>query len=235
MPGPSFRFVLPQEDALRDWVTLRVGYPSVDVASGEVVRQIRLAVERGISLARPAWCCRLDPLTGSTPELFHTEGLKVRSVRWARVVRDMPSPRLLCTFAVTLGGPVDETVASEQASSVFSAYLLDAVGSVLVEYLADQFAEHVAAFLQEQGMEVTRRFSPGYCDWDIAAGQEELFRILRPGSIGLECTSTGLMLPRKSISACMVAAREVPSPFPCVFCPKADCEYRRGEQVSALS
>ena len=105
--------------------------------------------------------------------------------------------------------------------------LLDAVGSVLVEWMADRLESHIAGILLDQGLQATGRFSPGYCDWEIQDGQKEIFRCLTPETLGVECTSSGMMVPRKSISACMLGAQEVANRYPCVFCARSDCEYRR--------
>ena len=37
----------------------------------------------------------------------------------------------------------------------------------------------------------------------------------------------GMMIPQKSISAALIGAREVPLRYPCPFCAKEDCPYRR--------
>jgi len=49
-----------------------------------------------------------------------------------------------------------------------------------------------------------------------------------PERVGVTCTASGMMVPRKSISACMLGAREVPNRYPCVFCARSGCTYRRG-------
>jgi hypothetical protein len=98
--------------------------------------------------------------------------------------------------------------------------------------LTDQLDRHISGSLGAEGYETTARFSPGYCDWDVGQGQEELFRFLEPESLGVRRTSAGMMIPQKSISAALIGAREVPLRYPCPFCAKEDCPYRREKQGS---
>jgi cobalamin-dependent methionine synthase I len=134
---------------------------------------------------------------------------------------------VICRFVVTLGKELDEQIRQTQEASMFSAYLLDAVGSVLAECLADQMESSLAGILRGEGLQATGRFSPGYCDWEIRDGQAAIFGGLQPETIGVTCTSSGMMFPRKSISACMLGAAEVVQRYPCGFCSRGGCEYRR--------
>ena len=45
-------------------------------------------------------------------------------------------------------------------------------------------------------------------------GQKTLFPFLEPGMIGISATSDGLMTPRKSITAAMIVADQMPAPTP---------------------
>jgi cobalamin-dependent methionine synthase I len=150
-------------------------------------------------------------------------------------VKGLKEPEVLCLFVVTSGKDLEMEINENQEESLFRAYLLDAVGSVVAESLADQVERQVSALLGAQGYQTTARFSPGYCDWELGEGQEALFRFLKPESVGVRRTPAGMMIPQKSISGALVGAREVSWRSPCAFCPTEDCPYRRDDRGAATS
>ena len=129
----------------------------------------------------------------------------------------------LWAFGVTLGIGLDELIAQHD---VLTAYLLDSCGSALAESFARSAQEQIDGWAASQGLETTRRFSPGYCDWEISRGQRALFEFLEPQQAGITAAPTGLMTPRKSVSAVILAARSVPERAPCSRCAR-DCDHRR--------
>ncbi len=107
---------------------------------------------------------------------------------------------------------------------------LDAIGSNAVEKVADFVHENIVDIAAWQGMVASkRRFSPGYCDWDVEQ-QRILFEAVDGGTAGVELTETCLMLPRKSISGIIgigTADRGIENYNPCLACDKTDCVGRR--------
>jgi hypothetical protein len=80
-----------------------------------------------------------------------------------------------------------------------------------------------------QGLSISRRFSPGYCDWEISQ-QKIIFRALNGNSAGIRLTKGGLMLPQKSISGLIgmgTASHQIENYNPCRTCRKKDCPGRR--------
>jgi len=227
MCAAAICFDMPSCEDLLPQVVRQAGYPSTGVVSQEVLEEILRGTERGMRLARTGVQYRIDPLEGCGKGGLWGGGIRVRSPRWAGLAQRLPEPRVLCSFVVTLGEALDHQIRQDQARSMFAAYLLDAVGSVLAEWLADRTGAHIAGLLRGRGLQATGRFSPGYCDWEIRDGQREIFRALEPESAGVVCTPSGLMVPRKSVSACMLGAPEVGQRYPCATCDRAGCTYRR--------
>ncbi len=111
------------------------------------------------------------------------------------------------------------------------AYLLDAMGSVMVENLVEQFQSHMGEHYQAQDKLVTLRFSPGYCDWPVTE-QKKLFKLLDFKKIGVELSDSCLMQPRKSISGVFGLypcpdGKDRSAYNPCLECNKFDCPNRR--------
>jgi len=76
---------------------------------------------------------------------------------------------------------------------------------------------------------ISRRFSPGYCDWNVKQ-QEILFRILKDDTAGVSLTDECLMVPRKSVSGIIgIGDTEngVEEYNPCCTCRKTECPGRR--------
>ena len=135
----------------------------------------------------------------------------------------------VCVFVATIGAYLEETVrwlADDQL--VLQASVLDAIGSGAVEKVVGFISDNVewAAYLE--GRNISRRFSPGYCDWDISQ-QEMIFKAMGGDTAGVSLTESCLMLPRKSVSGIIGigAGKMVAEYNPCMSCNRKDCPGRR--------
>lgn len=136
----------------------------------------------------------------------------------------------VAVFALTIGGYLEELVAYLSAEGmVLPATILDAVGSGAVEKLAGEIAAKIKHQAEAEGLVVSRRFSPGYCDWDITQ-QKKLFQLLNSNTAGVTLTQNMVMTPRKSISGIIgigLPGRDIEKYNPCITCQKKDCPGRR--------
>ncbi|NSW95142.1 MAG: methionine synthase, partial [Bacteroidales bacterium] len=81
--------------------------------------------------------------------------------------------------------------------------------------------------LAAEGLNITNRFSPGYCGWDVAE-QHKLFSLLPGNFCKIRLTESALMDPIKSVSGIIGAGLHVKRrPYTCNFCDMKDCIYRR--------
>ena len=129
---------------------------------------------------------------------------------------------------VTIGNHLEEMVCRlTEDKLMLQATVLDAIGSVATEKMADFVQSRVGEIARAQGLCISRRFSPGYCDWDVSQ-QKMLFRAVNGDSIGVRLTDGCQMLPRKSISGIIgIGSCKVESYNPCLTCDKYDCVGRR--------
>jgi hypothetical protein len=104
-------------------------------------------------------------------------------------------------FAVTIGSALeekrDEYLAARETTR---AAVLDAIGSVVADELAAAAHHAIAGASAQKGLAPTRRFSPGYGDWQLA-GQRDFLAWLAADRIGIRLTDHYQMLPEKSVSA----------------------------------
>ncbi len=133
-------------------------------------------------------------------------------------------------FVVTIGNLLEEaTCQLAEDGCILQATVLDAIGSNAAEKVANSVQDKISKVANEQGLCISQRFSPGYCDWDIGQ-QRMLFRALSNDSAGVRLTEGCLMLPRKSISGIIgIGSFEsnVENYNPCNPCKKQDCPGRR--------
>ena len=162
---------------------------------------------------------------------IHLKGGTVfKSPKLSRMLRDCDE--VIC-FITTLGGEIDSEINSIMREGHLSeAYVIDALGSVAVESVAEKFHQYMETRCREEDKAVTLRFSPGYCDWPIIE-QKKLFGLFDSDSTGVQLQDSCLMMPRKSISAVFglypVVDNSPPPPGynPCLDCSKIDCPTRR--------
>ncbi len=203
-------------------VVPRIGYDDgISVAKKERIRTI---MQSGLDSVRMSGITRMTSIDAWDNEGLSGGGLQIKSPQWAGVVSRMTAPRHLICFVLTLGEAFDRI---KKDRALFETYVLDGLGSELIETAAQMAEEYIAVWAESNAMDCSRRFSPGYCDWPLPSGQKAVFNFLQPDAIGVKALSTGAMLPSKSISAVMITADQVPLKCPCQFCPQRDCDHRR--------
>jgi len=135
----------------------------------------------------------------------------------------------VAVFLVTISGHLEETVNQLAADGlVLQAAVLDTIGSGVIETVTDFVQERISEDARTQGLCISRRFSPGYCDWDISE-QKMVFRAMNGDYAGIRLTEQCLMLPQKSISGIIGIGpcNKVENYNPCKTCDKQDCVGRR--------
>jgi len=131
-------------------------------------------------------------------------------------------------FVLTIGRYLEDAAAQlAQDGLVLQSAVLDAVGSDAAERLADSVESQISEVAHNQGLTISRRFSPGYCDWNVNQ-QKMLFRAMKGDWAGVILTDGHLMIPRKSISGIIgIGSDEIEKYNPCSNCDKHDCVGRR--------
>jgi hypothetical protein len=100
----------------------------------------------------------------------------------------------------TIGKPLEQKVSELMIDRMDEAYTLDCFGSAAVDFLAVETCKFFEGEAQKSGMDVSSAISPGHTKWVIEEGQPQLFSLLNSEEVGVELTSSMLMLPRKSTS-----------------------------------
>jgi hypothetical protein len=131
-------------------------------------------------------------------------------------------------FVATIGEHLESSarkLASEE--NLMRSYIMDAIGSAAVEQVVEHVQTSVGRLARSQGLTASRRFSPGYCDWDVRQ-QRALFELADAQLVGVHLTDAGLMVPRKSVSGVIgLGPSDIESYNPCTLCDKDNCIGRR--------
>jgi len=135
----------------------------------------------------------------------------------------------VAVFIATIGNRLEEMVSHLATNRlVLQAAVLDAIGSGAVETVADFVQDRISKSASAEGFCISRRFSPGYCDWDVSQ-QKMAFQAMKGDYAGVRLTEGCLMLPQKSISGIIGIGpcNSVENYNPCKTCKKSDCIGRR--------
>lgn len=133
-------------------------------------------------------------------------------------------------MAVTLGHEAETISRTLQIKDMAKALIFDSCASSMVENLCDQLEARIKVDIDKQNLHLTDRFSPGYGDLSISV-QHTIADVLNTQkTMGLCVTSSGIMVPRKSITA-IIGIADTPQQMRikgCKYCSLIkDCTYRK--------
>jgi hypothetical protein len=105
-------------------------------------------------------------------------------------------------------------------------YVYDVIGSEVVENAADRLQQEIKRAAAEEGKNISNRFSPGYCGWDVAE-QHKLFSFFKDNFCAITLNDSALMNPVKSVSGLIGIGRNVKyASYQCHICDNKNCMYR---------
>ncbi len=144
------------------------------------------------------------------------------------ITRGITGSAAFVVFAATAGPAIDRlSKRAARDGDLLLSYTIDSAGSVIVEELADRIERIVGSVSLEHSLGVTRRYSPGYCGWNVAE-QRRLFSLFPPSFCGIELTESSLMVPLKSVSGIIGLGEEARrKPYECANCDKKDCVMKK--------
>jgi cobalamin-dependent methionine synthase I len=147
----------------------------------------------------------------------------VRSIIYSQIKTAEKAALFICTAGPAVG---EKSRESMKNGDLLRGYVYDVIGSEVVEAAADMMQENLRASVATRGMNITNRFSPGYCRWDVAE-QHKLFGFFKDNFCGITLTASALMHPIKSISGLIGIGKDVRfAPYQCKLCDDKSCIYR---------
>jgi hypothetical protein len=130
-------------------------------------------------------------------------------------------------FACTAGNGIGEYSKELMHEGDFvKGYIVDVVGSEIVESAMDKIQDALESNMQEEGLFITDRYSPGYCGWSVGE-QQKLFSFFPEDFCGIKLSPSSLMLPIKSVSGIIGIGTDVSRKgYVCNYCDMVNCIYR---------
>ncbi len=211
------------------WVNkslVHMGYPDLTRIHPDIHAKTKTLSEGIRKQASPRFLFKSEAFLEISKSGVRSQGFTLNSDNWGRVASSMESPEEICCFGLTLGQEIEDTIASLSSQSILHGFIYDALCSTLAEHYANQAETNLARCYSRKNLMITRRFSPGYCDVPFVETQKAIFQFCDMNAIGVTLSSSGLMIPRKSITAIVFASKRLPFRHPCSFC-KTPCKYRR--------
>jgi len=217
-----------QIDIDRQQVLRNIGYNADSELSTRIESLINEYVEHAHQLIEPSYSCIIRDIKWVWGSSVCIEGSIIFE---SEVIAQLLAHcKKVAVFLMTIGKHLEETVCRlAKDELILQATVLDTIGSVAAESVANFVQGRVGEIASDQGLVISPRFSPGYCDWDIGQ-QKEVFWAVNGDSVGIRLTEGCLMIPQKSISGIIgigPSNGEVENYNPCKICSKHDCQGRR--------
>lgn len=178
-----------------------------------------------VAVPRAVW--KRAELVREGKNVLSAGGIRLESRSLFRHLRDC---RGVYLFAATLGAETDRLIRRAGLADMSRAVMLQACAASLLEAWCDEKCDELARQVEEEGLYLKPRFSPGYGDLSIACQQQLLEELEAPKRIGLTATAEQMLTPTKSVTALIGLT---PDPQPCrtgcSTCKKTDCAFRKTE------
>ena len=215
-------------DVDKQGILSRIGYSDDYEPSARINSLVDDYIENYHDLIAPSYSYtirNIESVEGNRIDIGDSIMLESR-----KLARLLERCNMVAVFALTIGNYLEDMVAYlAEKGLILQATVLDAIGSGTAEKLAAQVEGKVRINAGLEGQVISRRFSPGYCDWDVSQ-QGLIFRALEDNITGIKLTESMLMIPRKSVSGIIgigLPGNEIEEYNPCVTCLKKDCPGRR--------
>jgi cobalamin-dependent methionine synthase I len=144
---------------------------------------------------------------------------------------DLKGSTTAAFFVCTIGEGFEEFLKPVFESSPAEGFLVDLLGSMIVEAVADYTEEKIIQLASEKyKFKCTNRFSPGYCKWSVEE-QHKLFSLFPSNFCGISLSKSALMHPRKSVSGVIGLGEAVHKhKYQCAICDMEHCFRRKNEK-----
>ncbi len=133
----------------------------------------------------------------------------------------------LAMFVCTAGALISDRAKDKmEKGELLEAYILDIIGSEIVEKTKGKLHDSLQGSLFEQGLKTTNSYCPGYCTWSVSE-QKTLFSFFPNNFCEVQLSESCMMEPVKSLSGIIGIGKEVEfKKHACETCSSVNCIYR---------
>ncbi|MDD2303125.1 MAG: vitamin B12 dependent-methionine synthase activation domain-containing protein [Prolixibacteraceae bacterium] len=208
------------------YLSSMLGFPEGDLPEpfGEYVAQ---AIQEAESLCdiRGAFCVSENCKFSTNNNHILVEGLEFGVGKTvAKELRNATSVAFfICTAGERISSRSQELLSGDDP---VLGYVFDLLGSIIVESATDLLQADIQRMAFSEGLQITNRYSPGYCKWNVA-DQHKLFSFFPTNCCGIRLTDSALMHPIKSVSGIIGLGADVSfRDYTCDLCNQVDCFQR---------
>lgn len=140
-------------------------------------------------------------------------------------LKDSTSAALfICTAGANISIHANELIAQ---GDPMLGYIFDVIGSITVEKTIEKIQKKLELELIKTGLNISDRYSPGYCEWSVAE-QQYLFKLMPNNFCGVSLSDSSLMNPIKSVSGIIgIGTALKQKGYQCHWCTDKNCIYGR--------
>ena len=189
------RLLLTVEDVTSSWGSRRARLTSARMVALLSELLARVEAEHWI---QPKTGFQVWPVVGRGQEWLELRGGSRISSRM--LGHYLPGATHVAAGVCTIGDALEKHVSEGfAASDRLRAVLLDEIGTLALFRLGDQLEESMQAEAAQHALEASGVLSPGEDGFEISQ-QAAVVELAGGGNIGVSPTTTGMLIPRKSLS-----------------------------------
>lgn len=226
---------IPVKKINKQEVLKYLGYRGHDIPQ-DIDILIDICIDDIKSISKPKYIFRNFKINRKIDKLENNleERLFLKETDFELVGKDIKQMLSDCNecilMAATLGVVVDNKIRIQQIRDLTKSIILDSCASSAIESVCNDLNDILEDKYLDKGLFLTDRFSPGYGDMPIDI-QSDFIRLMdAQRKIGLNVSSSGIMIPRKSVTAIIgISDKKQTKRFSgCESCNMfMNCEYRK--------
>ncbi|MCX8093429.1 MAG: methionine synthase [Candidatus Goldbacteria bacterium] len=188
-----------KKEAENKKILFRIGYKSgITKISKKDEKEINLMIKKSKNLCSLKGAYSRFKIFKNKDKIFFNKKIFIKSKNLSKLLIDSDEVVLM---AATVGQEIinERDKQMKNGDPVYSI-ILDATASETADAGLDWIQDFLNTILAKNGMQLTRRYSPGYGDLDISV-QKIIYKKLDLKKIGIRITKKYLLIPEKSVLA----------------------------------
>lgn len=177
-----------------------LGYPE-DYSDNNVIQEISNAIDECILKAHPRITYKIfDPIFNKENNKIVLDNSNIE-LNGNAIFKHMNDASKIVCFAATLGVQIENYIKLLSFKEITKSIIFDSVCNECIEVVCDLGEIQIKQDDHLKNLFSNSRFSPGYGDLPIEI-QPNIIKVLDANrKIGLTCSQTNLLIPRKSVTA----------------------------------
>lgn len=116
------------------------------------------------------------------------------------IAKQLGPAREVVVMVCTIGELLEKYASAVLPVDPSFGLALDALGSAAIENLVVAACAYFGTQAKSRDMQATIPLNPGMQGWPVDRGQQQIFALIDPAEAGVRLTSSGMMIPQKSLS-----------------------------------